>query len=83
MCLSIPLGITAISASKLFSSLKIMCLSYPCKLWKIIGSFLGILNFKLHLLCAAPLNLPVTWQWSFTLSVFNSCLHIQHMCELL
>ena len=61
-----PLGITSISTSKLFSSLKIMWPSYPCKLWKIIGNFLGILNFKLHLLCAAPLNLPVTWQWSFS-----------------
>ena len=59
MCLSMPLGITAISTSKLFSFLKIMCPSYPCKLRKIIGSFQGILNFKLHLLCAAPLNLPV------------------------
>ena len=60
MYLSIPLGITAISASKLFSSLKITCPSNPCKLSKIIGNFLGILYFKLHLLCAAPLNLPVT-----------------------
>ena len=57
--------------------------SYPCKLWKIIGSFLESLKFMLHLLCAVPLNLPVTWQWSRTLSVFNSCLHIQHMCEVL
>ena len=46
-------------------------------------NFLGILNFKLYLFCAAPLNLPVTWQWSLFLSVFNSCLDIQHMCELL
>ena len=60
MYLSMPLGITAMSTSKLFSSLKIMCASYPFKLGTIIGSFLGILNFKLHLLCAAPLNLPVT-----------------------
>ena len=82
MYLSTPLGITEISTLKLFSSLKMMCLSYPCKLWKIIGSFLGILNFKLHLLCAAPLNLPVTWQWSLTLPVFNSSLHIQQICEL-
>ena len=79
--LSMPLGITAISTSKLFSSLKIMCPSYPCKLWKIIGNFLGILSFKLRL-CAAPLNLPVTWQWSLTLSVFNSSLHIQQIYEL-
>ena len=59
MYLSMPLGITATSTSKLFSSLKIMCPSYPCKLRKIIGNFLDILNFKLHLLCATPLNLPV------------------------
>ena len=72
-----------ISTLKLFNSLKIMCPSYPCKLWKIIGSFLGILNFKLHLLCTAPLNVPVTWQLSLTLSVFNSSLHIQQICELL
>ena len=83
MYLSIPLGITEISTSKLFSSLKSMCPSYPCKLWKIIGNFLGILNFKLHLLCAAPLNLPVTCQWPLTLSVFNSALHIQEIFELL
>ena len=48
MYLSMPLGITAISTSELFSSLKIMFTSYPCKLGKIIGNFLGILNFKLH-----------------------------------
>ena len=72
MYLSIPFGITEISTSKLSSSFKIMCLSYPCKLWKIIGSFLGITNFKLHLLSAAPLNLPVTWHCSLTLSVFTS-----------
>ena len=58
--LIIPLGITATSTSKLFSSLKIMRPSYPCKLSKKFGSFLGILNFKLYLLCAAPINLPVT-----------------------
>ena len=57
--------------------------SYPCKLWKIIGSFFESLKFMMHLLCAAPLNLPVTWQGPLTLSMFNSCLHIQHMCELL
>ena len=62
MYLSMPLGITAISTLKLFNSLKIMCPSYPCKLWKIIGSFFGSLKFMLHLLCAAPLNLPVTGQ---------------------
>ena len=78
----IPLGITEISTLKLFSSLKIMWLSYPCKLWKYIGNFLGILDFKLHLLCAGPLNLPEAWQWSFALSVFNSSLHIQQICEL-
>ena len=83
MYLSIPLGITEVSTSKLFSSLKIMCPSYSRKLWKIIGNFLGILNFKLHLLHAAPLNLPVTWQWSLALSVFNFSLHIQQICELL
>ena len=82
MDLSIPLEITSISTSKLFNPLKIMCQSYLCKLWKIIGIFLGILNFKLYLLYAAPLNLPVTWQEFFTLPVFNSCLHIQHMCDL-
>ena len=54
------LGIMPISTSKLFSSLKIMCPSYACKLGKISGNFLGTLNFKLYLLCAAPLNLPVT-----------------------
>ena len=48
MYLSMPLGITAISTSELFSSLKIMFTSYPYKLGKIIGNFLGILNFKLH-----------------------------------
>ena len=53
MYLSIPLGITATFTSELFSSLKIMCPPYPCKLSKVIGSFLGILNFKLHFLCAA------------------------------
>ena len=58
--LSLPLGMTAISTSELFSSLSIICPSHPCKLQKIIGSFLGILNFTLHLLCAAPLNLPLT-----------------------
>ena len=79
MYLPMPLGVTAISTSKLFSSLKIMCPLYPCKLWKIIGSFLGIPNFKLHLLCAAPLNLPVAWQWSLTLAVFNSC-YISSIC---
>ena len=76
MCLSMPLGITAISTSKLFSSLKTMCPSYPCKLRKIVGSFLGNFSFLSQLSCAAPLNLPVTWQWSFNLSVFNSCSHI-------
>ena len=80
---SMTLGITPISTSKLFSSLETMWPSYPYKLWKIIVSFLGSLKFMLHLLCAAPLILPVTWQWSLTLSMFNSCLHIQHMCKLL
>ena len=80
---SIPLGITEISTSKLFSCLKIICPSNPCKLWKIIGKFLGILYSKLHLLCAAALNLPITCQWSLTLSVFNTSLHIQQICELL
>ena len=83
MYLSISLGITEISTLKLFSSLKSMWPSYPCKLWKIIGSFLGSYKFMLQLLCAAPLNLQITWQWSVTLSMFNSCLHMQHMCELL
>ena len=76
-----PLVITSISTSKLFSSSKIMCPSYPCELWKMTGSFFESLKFMLHLLCAAPLNLPVTWQWSLTLSVFNSSFHIQHKCE--
>ena len=58
--LSIPLGITSISTLELFNSLKIICSSYPCKLWKIIGSFFGILKLILHLLWEAPLNLPVT-----------------------
>ena len=31
----------------------------PSKLCKILGNFLGILNFKLHSLCAGPLNLPL------------------------
>ena len=56
---SIVLGITSIVTSKLFSSLKIMCPSYISKVWKIIGNFFGIFNFRLHWLCAAPLNLPV------------------------
>ena len=81
MYLSMPLGIRPISTSKLFNSLKIMWPSYPCKLWEIIGTFLGSLKFMLPFLCATPLNLPVTWQWCLTLSKFNSCLHIQHMCE--
>ena len=34
-----PLGITAISTSKLFSSLKIMCPSYPCKYEKLLVVF--------------------------------------------
>ena len=55
MYLPMPLGITAISKSKLFSTLKIMCPWYPSKLWKIIGSSFGSLKFMLHLLCAAPL----------------------------
>ena len=47
---------------ELFSSLKIICPSYPSKLWKIIGICLGIYSFKLHLPCAAPLYLPVIRQ---------------------
>ena len=80
---SIALGITSIVTSKLFSSLKIKCPSYPCKLWKIFGSFLWSLKFKLRLLCETPLNLPVIWQWSLTLSVFNSSFHRWHMFELI
>ena len=54
--LSLDLGITWISISlKLFNSLKIIWLSYPSKLWKIIGSFLGIFYFELNSLCAGPL----------------------------
>ena len=53
---SLDLGITWISISlKLFNSLKIIWLSYPSKLWKIIGSFLGIFYFEFHSLCAGPL----------------------------
>ena len=71
---------TSTVTSKLFSSLKVICSSNPSKLRKIIGNFFGILNFRLQWSCAAPLNLPVTWQWSLTLSVFNSSLHIQRIC---
>ena len=46
MSLSMPLGIPATSTSKLFSSLKIMWPWYPCKLWKIVGSFLGTLTLN-------------------------------------
>ena len=45
MYLSMPLGVTATSLSKLFSSLKNMWPSYPCKFWTIIGSFLGNFGF--------------------------------------
>ena len=80
---SIVLEITSIVRSKLFSSLKVMCPSYPSKLWKTIGNYLDIPNFKLRLLCAAPLNLPIIWQWSLTLPVFNYSLQMWHMFQLL
>ena len=53
--LSFVSGITWITISlKLFSSLKYKCPSYPSKLWKTIGNFLGILDSELHFLWAAP-----------------------------
>ena len=36
----------------------------------MIGIFLGALYFKLHMLCAAPLYSPESWQWSLSLDFF-------------
>ena len=80
--LSSDLGINWISISlKLFSSLKIKCPSYPSKLWKIMGIFQVFLILNYNSLCAAPLNLPVIWQWSLTLSLIIFSLHIQQYSE--
>ena len=70
MHLSIPLGISEISTSKLFSSLKIMCPSYPCKLWKIIGSFsLVIINLLL--------------KYYLVICLVHFCLFSTHLINLL
>ena len=36
-------------------------------MWRAIGVFFCTLCFKLHMLCAAPLYSPVSWQLSLTL----------------
>ena len=47
---------------------KIRWQSYPEKLWNKIGTneVCAFLVFRLQLLWAKPLNLPVKWQWSLT-----------------
>ena len=76
MYFSNPFGITSIFTSNLLSSLKIKWLSYPLKLWNITGTFLVNWKFMLQSQWAAPLNLPVTWQWSLT---FYSLLSISFL----
>ena len=41
--------------------------SYIEPLWNTIGISFGVLYLKLQMLWAAPLNVPVSWQWSLTL----------------
>ena len=81
---SVDLGITSMLIfSKLFSSLMMKWLSYPFELWKMIDTFFGIVNFELQFLCAAPLYLPVMWQWSLALCSFISFEHIQQVSVVL
>ena len=46
--------------------------SYPLKLWKKQGILNVLLYMRLQCWCAAPLNLPVQWQWSLTIIWFLS-----------
>ena len=71
-----PIGITSIFTSNLLSLLKIK--------WRfnlLNCEILLELLFMLQLQWAAPLNLPVTWQWSLTFSSSSlmSILQIQQM----
>ena len=45
-------------------------------MWNITGAFLVNWKFNLQFQWAAPLNLPVTWQWSLT---FSSSLSINFL----